>query len=496
MGIAKDSVYNLCGTLVPTFVTLLTVPMYLSVIGVERYGALSICWLMLGYVGFLNLGLGPAVGQMLASTRRETNAFLDESLFWSAIWISLIMGVFGAVAVYGFASIYFSIAISASTFSEEIRVSTPLLASIIPIIMVSGVLSGALQGKERFLALNVTASLTATLIAIIPLLIGYLISPRLELLIAGAVITRLGSLLVLYVLCVEAIPLRRPRLLKWATVKPLLRFGGWVTLTNLIAPFLTSIDRLLIGGLLGMQAVSIYTIPYALVSRLQLIPQSISMALLPRFAYSNKNEGTRLEVEGMAALSFVMTPAVIILAGAVGPFLHLWVGSDIAEKAAPIAFILLIGRWVNSFARVPYSRLIGSGRPDLVAKILIAELLPYIAVLILSTWAFGLIGAAVAWTMRTCADSLLFFIVSGRPRGSIGPLAVSCALVMAACASAAMLPYTDPRQWVLIGTLFIVALILAINTAPDAARRFVKKVFEKGTALIGDSTIRTQDRNR
>jgi O-antigen/teichoic acid export membrane protein len=50
-----------------------------------------------------------------------------------------------------------------------------------------------------------------------------------------------------------------PRL---ALVKPLIRFGGWMTVANVINPIMVQMDRFLIGALLSTAAVAYYTTPY------------------------------------------------------------------------------------------------------------------------------------------------------------------------------------------------------------------------------------------
>ena len=99
MSIARHTAYNVVGALVPLVVSLITVPLYLKVISIERYGILSICWLLLGYFGLFELGLGPATAQRIASYPADAANARNE-LLWNAITLSLGDGAVGGCGLF------------------------------------------------------------------------------------------------------------------------------------------------------------------------------------------------------------------------------------------------------------------------------------------------------------------------------------------------------------------------------------------------------------
>jgi O-antigen/teichoic acid export membrane protein len=56
----------------------------------------------------------------------------------------------------------------------------------------------------------------------------------------------------------------------------------------------------------------------------------------------------------------------------------------------------------------------GIGRPDLTAKVHLAEVVPFLTLLWILTSHFGLIGTALAWVMRVTADLVLLLLATSR----------------------------------------------------------------------------------
>ena len=89
-------IINLIGALLPIPVMILTVPVYIDYVGDARYGVISLIWVMIGYLGFLELGLAPATINALArldhSAQRERACVLvGTALLYLGICASRIL---------------------------------------------------------------------------------------------------------------------------------------------------------------------------------------------------------------------------------------------------------------------------------------------------------------------------------------------------------------------------------------------------------------------
>ncbi|HYW16169.1 MAG TPA: hypothetical protein VE891_08450, partial [Allosphingosinicella sp.] len=238
--------------------------------------------------------------------------------------------------------------------------------------------------------------------------------------------------------------------------------------TTMAAPLLITSDRVVIGAMLSPGAVAAYVIPYNLVTRLSIVPSSLASALFPRFSYADAAERKRLIADSSAAVAVIITPLAIVGAGLVPPFFELWIGDALAAQATPVALILVVGAWVNAFGQVPFSMIQASGRPDLVSKLLLAEVIPYWTALLMGIHAFGLAGAAAAWALRALVDTSLLYLLARVGWRPLRSLAVPGALVVAAVLAAALIE--RPLVYAAVAGLAGVSLLWAIFNMPDVIR--------------------------
>lgn len=472
MSIKRNTFYNLAGSLVALAISLVTVPLYIHQIGAARYGALAIVWLLLGYFGLFDLGMGRATAQAVATDGAEVDRL--RGIVWSALAVNLIMGLVGGGVLWLLGHVLIAHFLHASpAMRAEIIQALPWVAAALPLATVSSVIQGALQGRSQFLLLNVLSVLGSALFQIIPLLVAFLYSVSLAWLIPAAVLARALGAAAMWALGGRVLSLGLPSIPQPDVVVRLFKYGAWVTLTNVVSPILDGVDRVVIGALISAQAVAFYTVPFQLAMKGQILAGSLAGALFPRFAAANPHEARRLLTESAAGLAAILTPLVCCGIALIHPFLSLWIDPRFAAKASLPGQILLVGVWMNLQARLPFSHLTASGRPDLVAKFHLAELVPYAAVLWAGIHAAGVAGVAVAWTVRAGVDALLLAIASGAAASLISR-ALPGAFLVGAMFVIVITGF--PVQWIsllLRCAVVILSLIAAVITGPTVVRNGV-----------------------
>lgn len=403
---------NLLGALIPLAVSLVTVPIYVHTIGDARYGVLSIVWVLLGYLGFLDLGLSRAAANTLSKLRNATQCERAQIIVTSAV-CNLLFGLVGSAALsLGGMFIFIEVLSVPPDLLPEIQHALPWVAGLLPLALVSGVGIGALESRERFLAANLFQVCGTSAGQVIPMLLAVTFSPSLAIVVPAAAVTRGITVLGISILVSSHEGPLRLSHFKSCEVKRLLRYGGWISVSAVISPIMTTLDQFVIGSSLGVSAVAHYAVPMSLILRSQVIPSALTRTLFPRLSHLDGGDAERLA--GASALTLgccyavLVCPAIFLLQ----IFLKIWLGERFSNEASGLGEILLVGAWINGLAFIPGGLIQARGRPDITAKFHLLELVPFILMLWGLITVAGLKGAAFAWTLRVFVDACLLFYAS------------------------------------------------------------------------------------
>ncbi len=404
--LARNTLWNLIGQAGLAAAAFVSIPFIVRGIGPDRFGALSLIWALIGYMGLLDFGLGRALTQMVA---RKLGSG-DERDIPNLVWLYV-------------------------------------LAFAVPAVVVSAALMGLLEALQRFQVINLLW-MPAGIVSYVGAALILPFSRSLVAVVAVLAVARNAMCIGLVVACAKAAPaLWRWRTIDLATIPPLVRFGGWMTVSNVISPLLVSLDRFLIAGTLSVAAVAYYATPLQAVSTRGIVPDAMARVLFPAFALSLFGTEGRLRLlyqRGVKYTYLALFPLVVIIVTFAPEILRVWLGEDFADQGTGVMRWLAVGVLFNSLARMPFALIQGAGRPDVTAKLHAIELPLYVALLWWAMTRFGLVGAAAAWTARMVADTTALFLLASRVlpevRG-IGMRLLGPVLLAVAIAAAVRLPH-------------------------------------------------------
>lgn len=471
MTVGRNTIYNLAGSVAPMAVSLFTVPAFLHLIGTSRYGVLTLVWLFLGYFGVFDPGLSRATTYHLAQLKNES--FVErQAVFWTAISINSAFGLLGGLLLYFIATpIFVHLFKMPESMRSEVIQSLPWLAAAIPVGTVAGVLSGSLEGLSEFGLVNTINFFGTLAFQLFPLAIAFWVSRNLTVIIATTVLARLATALVYFCFAWFYCKAGRPRFATPKAAKQLFSYGSWITITNLIVPFLGTLDKFLIGSYINVANVAIYTIPDNLTRRLSIFPGALSRSLFPRFSSEAKLSPELFE-RSFYLLLAVMTPITVAFILGIHLFLRLWIGSAIAESATPVAIVLVIGIFLNSLAYLPATYLQATGRPNLNARFHLIEIVPHVVFLFLGIHYFGLIGVALGLLATTGLDAALLFAAVDFRVWKLAKFYLAGGFI----AASIFLQHLAPDTWSsYIPSALLIALCTAVflRSSPDLTRRIV-----------------------
>ena len=470
MSVGRFTSYNILGSVVPLVLTFVTVPLYIHLVGIERVGILSLAWLLLGYFGLFDLGLGKATAFRIAA-QRDAPPEDRAATLWGALIVNVGMGVIGGLLLWAAAHVYFAYYFKvADTLRPEILDAVPLLALSVPVATLTGVLTGALQGREKFLETNVISAVTTILFQLLPLGVALLWGPTLSGLLIAALLSRAVALIALWRICAREFTAGHKAKTERGTIMALLRYGGWVSFNGLIGPMLVIVDRFAIGNVLGAVPLGLYHVPFQIAKQLAIIPGSLTSALFPKLTIASVEESRFLNRKALLTLAATITLPVMIGIFAMEPFLNLWVGREIGVQSAPVGRILLIGFWCNAMALVPFTQLQAAGRPRTVTMILLLQIPLYLGALYVAMIGYGIVGCAVALAARFGVDFVMQSLAVDRRIEAAPALGGSLILLTAAAILSSQLALHDPLWWAGAAVLISVAGFAAYRLLPADVR--------------------------
>lgn len=425
-------IVNLLSPSARIVVALVTLPIYLRHVGEARYGVISIIFVLLGLFGFLDLGLSRAVTNALAKLRDAPQPHRARVLL-TTFGLNLGIGVIGGVVLYVFGGLLLRYFISVpDALSSEVSRSLPWIACLLPLTLISAAGAGALESRELFLLVNSIQVVGMTLAQVIPVVAAVFVSPSLAVVVPAAALAQASGAVAILAFVYRLEGPFSPRAVDWAEARTLLGYGGWMFATNILYPALASADQFIIGSVMGVTSVTHYAVPMSLVQRSAAIPVAFGRTLFPRMSSLSRDAAYALGTRALSTMAYgfaaVCAPAIILSP----TFFRYWLGADFAIVSAPVAQILFPGMWMGALSFVGFTLLQSQGRADLTGKLNIVEFLPFVAILWGLTSAFGIVGAAAAWTLRCTVDAGAMFWASGMRRKDLLLVAPPAAL-LAAC---------------------------------------------------------------
>ena len=417
-GIVRNTIYNIASSALPLVVAVFTIPLLIRGLGKERFGVLSLGWVLIGYFSLADFGLSRALTKFAAERIGQGKRDELPGLVWTSLFLMTVLGVAGGVLLALLSPVLVTSVLKIeSTSTREILASFYLLSAGVPLTVMAAGLRGIPEAFMRF-DLSGYVRITLGVFNFLGPAVVLAFTKSVVHVIAALIVGRALSLVAYLLICFRLLPEMKTRVfVDLSRIRPLAKFGGWITVSNVISPIMVNFDRFFLGAMVSVSALAYYSTPWEMVTRLLIIPTSFAAVMFPIFSRkggAKEAPDPNLYRKSLKYVILALLPFCVISLSFAKEILQIWIGADFALQSFRVLQLMTAAVLLNGLAMMPFSLIQAAGRPDITAKFHILELVLYIPILWLLIREWGISGAAMAWLVRVGFDLILLVTYAGK----------------------------------------------------------------------------------
>lgn len=457
--------------------SLVAVPLMLGGLGAEAFGIWALLQTFSVSTGWLSLadsGIGVSASRSIAAAHSTGDAeAIDETVATSLI-LFIVAGVLAALllAVLG-------ILVLPSLFNvrESLVAATKtaaVLAGVQALIdLVARSFQASLEGLQRVDLARLADTVRRTFVTIATCATAVATGDLVAVAAAAALSSITGVGTAWFLLSRRA--KIHIRLASAQRAKELFRYGLTIALLRPLGVIHRTVDRLVVGAILGPTAVAAVEVATNLVSGAEAVLSASSYSVTPAAAWlaaSNENDALRAVMLRGTRLSMAVTmPLSVGIAVMSTPFVSFWLGAEAPRDVALLASVGVLSTILAAPVAVSSNMLLGVGSAVAVLKAAIVGIIVNVVLTICLVHAVGAVGAFYA-TIAAGLVSLPLIAAAalsrfGMPvgvfvRGALVPGTVS-ALMFGVVLVLARIVLDDPTTELVVGG-GVGAIVLAVMT--------------------------------
>jgi O-antigen/teichoic acid export membrane protein len=413
--LARNAALNIATEAWLALVLFANIPLLVRFLGEESFGLFSLAWVVVGYLAFLDIGVSTATTKFTSEYLARGDVTQVGRLVRTALAANSVMGIVAGLLSVAISPLLIQYAFKIpATLHREALLVFIAVGFALPVLLIQGVLRATLSSYQRFDWINLVNGSAITVQWFVMTSLAWRGLGVLTV-VWVAVLARLTMVVIYFFLVRRLIPGVFSQIsFCWGTLRCLLHFGAWVSVSQVMSPILVYMDRMMIAAMVSLSAVTIYTIPTEVFNRLGVLPSCLMATLFPALshhgAYGPQNDRTtRLFNQTTRYLFISLCPLFAFLLVEARDILAVWMGPKFAAQATLAFQILALGALVNFLARLAYVAVQALGRPDITGKFHLTELPIYIALCAILIPRWGIVGAALACAIRLWLDAALMF---------------------------------------------------------------------------------------
>jgi O-antigen/teichoic acid export membrane protein len=371
MTLLRNGVFNLAGALLPAVALFITIPLIITRLGAEAYGALVLVTSIVGYFGVIDINATAGTVKYVAEHQARGDDRQVSQVVTAAAVLHLCVGLLGAAVLYlGAGALVTDVFRVEPHWRAEAEATLRWSAAAFVVGQAQALLNSLPQALQRY---DIVGRLDALFGTLVPV-------ATLGVVAAGGSLVEIVQVRLLVSVGHAALLWRASRALlpglNWSRPGPgtagrLLHFSAYSWLQRLASLTSQNADKLLVGAQQSMAALAAYGIPLTLCSRVFGLLYRLLQAVFPLAsalqALGQMEQLRRSSVMLQRYTLYLGVCACLLCAGFARELLHYWLQGRLPETSAVVLVLVAFTLLVDSATNVPSLVNDGLGRPHLTA---------------------------------------------------------------------------------------------------------------------------------
>jgi O-antigen/teichoic acid export membrane protein len=408
----RNVFFNLASQALILGTSFITTPYIVNKLGADSYGVVILLSTILGYLSFLDLGLSGALIRYLT----ECASVYDWERFRRLLWSSLIFyASIGPIIISIFALIPSQAILHVINIPPNLHNAFTTAFFIGIAAWFVGFLTlpphAILWAYHRLDMSSFLALINGALqpiLTVTALFLGY-----------GIVGVSIATLLTHVTVLITTIWMSTRLHRSWGkpiwdpqSLKPLFRYGGWLTLAQVVSQVAGSVDKILIGSYLSPASVGYYNISTSLPLKLWIIHGAFVSSAFPLIVSLKAHSASSAEVFHLVSrfarsILLLLSPFSLFFMFFGYTFVSAWINDTYARNGLFCIILASVYSLISGFSNIFHALLRAWERPDLSTKVYLFTTLGYLPLLYVFIRWLGISGGALAFVLFSVIELFL-----------------------------------------------------------------------------------------
>jgi O-antigen/teichoic acid export membrane protein len=396
---------NFAGSGWTALMSLVFVPLYIRLMGIEAYGLVGFLSTLQAVFGLLDMGLGVTLSRELsrlsvlpdgAGRMRDLVRTL-ETVYWS---IAVLIGAVVVLAAGVIARHWLNVDQMPLT---AVRSAVMIMGLAMALQWPTKLYQGGIVGLQKQVSLNVLLVVMSTFRAVGAVVVLLLLAPTVHLFFMWHLATFAMQTLLMAAMLYSSLPRPAERgRFRRKVLREVWRFAAGMTGISVTAVILIQLDKIILSKMLSLEMFGYYAFAATVAMSLCRLTGPIFTALYPRFTQAVTRMDSRqlqsLYHTGCQLMSAVIWPVAIVAAFFSKEILLIWTRDAVATaNTSSIVSLLMIGTALHAMMTLPYGMQLAHGWTRLAVAANTAAVILAVPLLIVMTRFYGVKGAALEW---------------------------------------------------------------------------------------------------